>query len=136
MQMSRRFFARRFAQTVPADQVDRLYDRYIVPTAGKLYWDGIRSPAGRIRWNNPARPPLLLIGGGIDLIADASMTRAIYRRQSRAPSRTELRIFDDRSHWTCLEPGWEEVADYALGWGLENAHSAPKVSSISTGSAA
>jgi hypothetical protein len=24
-------------------------------------------------------------------------------------------------HWTCDEPGWEAVADYALEWALERA---------------
>jgi pimeloyl-ACP methyl ester carboxylesterase len=113
--MSRRFFRNRFAQTAPRDQADALYDRYIIPTPGKVYWDGVVN-ALKIQWNNPKRPPLLLIGGGKDLIADAAMTQAIFNKQSRAPSTTELKIFPDRSHWTCLDPGWEEVADFALDW--------------------
>ena len=116
--MSRRHFATRFAQTAPRDQVDALYERYIVPTAGKVYWDGIFKAAGTINWRNPKRPPLLLIGGGVDLIADASMTRAIYEKQKQAPSATELKIYPDRSHWTGVDAGWEEVADYALDWAL------------------
>lgn len=120
MTMSRRFFATRFAQTVPASAVDTLYDRYIVPTAGKVYWDGLVSAAGKIRWANPDRAPLLLIGGDIDLIAQAATTEALFKKQKRAPSNTELRIFPGRSHWTCLEPGWEEVADVALDWAVRN----------------
>lgn len=121
MTMSRRFFAERFAQTVPAGEVDATYDRYIVPTPGKTYWDGLRNAAGKLRWDNPDRAPLLLIGGGIDLIAEASMTRAIFTKQKQAPLRTELEIFPDRSHWTCLEPGWEKVADLALDWAIAHA---------------
>lgn len=113
--MSRRFFARRFAQTLPADKADAAYDRYVVPTPGRVYWDGIVGPM-KIDWANPKRPPLLLIGGGKDLIADAAMTRAIHARQSRAPSRTDYLEFAERSHWTLLEPGWEQVADAALDW--------------------
>ena len=120
--MSRRFFRNRFAQTAAKDEADALYDRYIVPTAGRVYWDGIVNKI-RIDWANPARAPLLLIGGEEDLIADAGMTRNIFRKQSRAPSRTELRIFPGRSHWTCLDPGWEEVADYALDWAERHATS-------------
>lgn len=74
-----------------------------------------------IRWDNPDRAPLLLIGGELDLIADASMTRAIYEKQRQAPSLTELKIYPGRSHWTLLDPGWEEVADYALDWAVRNA---------------
>ena len=118
--MSRKFFANRFAQTAPRDQADALYDRYIVPTPGKVYWDGVINEI-EDRMGQSERAPLLLIGGGKDLIADAAMTAAIFRKQSRAPSLTELRIFPDRSHWTCLDPGWEEVADYALDWAERNA---------------
>ena len=77
-----------------------------------------------IRWDNPDRAPLLLIGGELDLIADASMTRAIYEKQRQAPSPTELKIFEGRSHWTLLDPGWEEVADFALDWATRNARPA------------
>ena len=121
--MSREFFRKRFAQLVPEGEADALYDRYIVPTPGKVYWDGIvkKTP---IRWDNPDRAPLLLIGGELDLIADASMTQAIYEKQRQAPSLTELKIFPGRSHWTLLDPGWEEVADYALDWAVRNARPA------------
>ncbi|MCR5879805.1 alpha/beta hydrolase [Phenylobacterium sp. J367] len=118
--MSRPFFKTRFAQTAPKDQADALYDRYIVPTAAKVYWDGIINPI-KINWANPNRAPLLLIGGEIDLIADASMTRAIFNKQKRAASRTELKIYPGRSHWTCMDPGWEQVADDALAWAVANA---------------
>jgi pimeloyl-ACP methyl ester carboxylesterase len=120
MTMSRKFFATRFAQTIPAGQADALYDRYIVPTPGKVYWDGLTSAAGKIRWDNPNRAPLLLIGGAIDLIAQAKMTRAMYDKQKLAPSRTALKIFEGRSHWTCMDPGWEQVADFALDWAVSN----------------
>ena len=121
MTMSRKFFANRFAQTAPKTEVDALYDRYIVPTAGKVYWDGLLNRGGKIRWDNPNRPPLLLIGGGKDLIADAGMTRGIFKRQKRAASPTELKIYPDRSHWTCLDRGWEDVADFALDWTVRHA---------------
>jgi alpha-beta hydrolase superfamily lysophospholipase len=85
-----------------------------------VYWDGVLTKAGKINWSNPGRAPLLLIGGGTDLIADASMTRAIYNKQKRAQSRTDLHIVPERTHWTCMEPGWEEVADYALDWAIAN----------------
>lgn len=113
--MSRSFFKNRFAQTAPKDQADALYDRYIVPTPGKVYWDGVVNKI-KIDWDSKTRPPLLLIGGGLDLIADAAMTEAIFREQKRAASVTDLRIFPNRSHWTCMDPGWEEVADFALDW--------------------
>jgi pimeloyl-ACP methyl ester carboxylesterase len=130
--MSRKFFAKRFAQTAPKGEVEALYDRYIVPTPGKVYWDGVINKIN-IQWDNPQRAPLLLIGGGKDLIADAAMTVAIYRKQSRAPSRTELRIFPERSHWTCMDAGWEEVADFALDWAERNARSSGQPAAANKG---
>lgn len=121
MSMSRNFFAMRFAQTIPQAEIDEMYDRYIVPTPGKVYWDGLFAAAGKIRWDNPNRAPLLLVGGGIDRIAQSKMTEAIYAKQKSAPSKTELKIYPDRSHWTCIGPGWEQVADYALEWAISNA---------------
>lgn len=118
--MSRKFFATRFAQTVPPEKVDEQF-AFIVPTPGKMYWDGIFGAAGKITWDSKIRPPLLLIGGSVDLIADASMTTAIYEKQKQAASATELKIFEGRSHWTCSDPGWEQVADFALDWAVKHA---------------
>jgi len=132
--MSRKFFRNRFAQTAPKDQADALYDRYIVPTAGRVYWDGIVNKIG-IDWANPERAPLLLIGGEIDLIADASMTRKIYEKQRQAPSFTELRIFPGRSHWTGIDAGWEEVADFALDWAVGHQR-APRAAPVASALAA
>lgn len=124
--MTRKFFRTRFANGLPQQFADEHYDRYIVPTAGKVYWDGVVSGgAGKLTWNSKVRPPLLLIAGGKDLIADASMTRAIYDHQKKAASRTDFKLYPDRSHWTCAEPGWEAVADLALDWTVKHAAPAP-----------
>lgn len=120
--MSRTFFRTRFAQTAPREESETLYDRYIVPTPGRVYWNGVINPM-KIQWDNPNRAPLLLIGGEVDLIADASMTAAIYEKQKQAPSATALKIFPGRSHWTCIDAGWETVADAALEWAVANARS-------------
>jgi pimeloyl-ACP methyl ester carboxylesterase len=120
--MSLDFFRSRFAQT-EADP-EAAYNRYIVPTPGKVYWTGVVSPM-KIDWTRQKRAPLLLIGGGKDLIADASMTDAIYRQQKKAPATTELKIFENRSHWTLMDEGWEAVADLALNWALEHALDRP-----------
>ncbi len=49
------------------------------------------------------------------------MTKAMFAKQKQAPSKTELKIYPNRSHWTCIEAGWEEVADFALDWAVKNA---------------
>jgi len=57
------------------------------------------------------------------------MTKAMFKKQKQAPSNTELKIYPNRSHWTCMQPGWEEVADFALGWAAKNAR-APNIRSL------
>ena len=52
------------------------------------------------------------------------MTKAIYDKQKQAPSPTDIKIFPGRSHWTLLDPGWEDVADFALDWAVRNARPA------------
>lgn len=127
-QMTRKFFANRFANGLPRHMVEDHYDRYIVPTAGKVYWDGVLSGgAGKIEWASKLRAPLLVIGGGIDKIADPGMTRAIFNKQQRAASLTEFKLYPTRSHWTCAEPGWEDVADFALTWAVRNARPSTNV---------
>lgn len=121
MHMSRDFFGKRFAQTLPEAMKGPHYDQYIVPTPGKVYWDGLLNIGPQIRFGEAERPPMLLIAGEKDLIADASMTKAIYNRQKKSPSKTEFHEFKGKSHWLCLEPGWEEVADFALDWAVRNA---------------
>lgn len=91
-----------------------------LPESPILIWHSL-SGVLPINWTNPKRAPLLLIAGGKDLIADASITEGIYKKQKRAPSKTEFKLFPERSHWTCMDPGWEEVADYALSWAEANA---------------
>ena len=122
IQMTEKFFGERFANGLPRDQVSDHFNRYVVPTAGKVYWDGVVSGgAGAINWASTTRAPLLLIGGGKDLIAPGSMTKAIYEKQRRAASKTKFKLYPDRSHYLCAEPGWEEVADFALDWAAANA---------------
>jgi len=118
--MSLDFFRTRFGQTIPTEQAEDACNRYIVPTPGRAYWTGVIKPM-KIDWAAQNRAPLLLIGGGKDLIADASMTEAIYRQQKRAASTTALKIFEDRSHWTLMDEGWEAVADLALNWAVDQA---------------
>ncbi len=63
-----------------------------------------------------------MIGGGVDLIADASMTRAIYEKaEAGALADRAEDLPPKRSHWTGIDAGWEEVADYALDWALDQA---------------
>ena len=45
-----------------------------------------------------------------------SVNKSNAKHYNKSPAVTEYHEFQGREHWTCAEPGWEEVADYALDW--------------------
>jgi pimeloyl-ACP methyl ester carboxylesterase len=73
------------------------------------------SPA-KVDVKNADRGPLLLIAGGRDNTAPASVTRATKRRYRKSPATTDLREFPDRGHCLTLDNRWPEIADAALDW--------------------
>lgn len=93
-----------------------IYDAHVVPTAGRMFWDGLLTRGAAVRWRNPSRPPLLLITGTEDRTVGAGMNRDNFACYRNAPSRTDFHEFPGRSHWIIAEPGWEDVADLALDW--------------------
>src|SRR5262249_51443464 len=116
--LSRDQFAARFAQALaPAEQAEA-YASHISPAPAHIFIEALAGPNCRVDYANPARPPLLLMVGDADLATPAATVRANAHRQRGAGSRTDLQVFAGRTHWLCNEPGWEEVADFTLDWGL------------------
>ena len=60
--------------------------------------------------------PLLLIAGEKDHIVPPVVTRATLKQYRRSPAVTELKQIAGRGHSLCIDSGWREVADTALGW--------------------
>lgn len=113
--MSRGRFGRLFANAAPPSLTDEAYRSFVIPAPGMIFhqaasWTGTRvDPSRRTQ-------PLLITGGGKDRLVSPHLSRAAYRRQSKAPGRTDYVEFPDRSHFLICEPGWEEVARTALDW--------------------
>jgi hypothetical protein len=51
----------------------------------------------------------------------APVQRANAKKHRNSRALTETYEFPDRSHFTGVEPGWEQVADYALEWATSHA---------------
>jgi pimeloyl-ACP methyl ester carboxylesterase len=77
--------------------------------------------ATTVDFRNDTRAPLLLIAGGKDQVAPASVTEANFKLYRESSAVTDFKKFPDRSYFTIGEAGWEQVADYALDWAV--AHS-------------
>ena len=68
---------------------------------------------------NDDRAPLLFISGGSDHILPPVVQRENYEKNVKhSIAVTGHKVFHGRDHFTCGEPGWEAVADFALDWAL------------------
>lgn len=109
--------------TLSADESRKLWQRYAVPAANKVLWQGgfaNFSPraAARVDFKNPNRAPLLLVACSEDRIVTSGTVRSNYKLQSKSPSLTAFKEYEGRPHLYAGVAGWEEVADFALDWAL------------------
>jgi len=104
--------------TQPEAEQRAAYDAYVVPTPRKVYRQGAFAPFTDVLRVDFARrtQPLLLVAGLEDRTVSASMVRAAYKLQRDSKAITALHEFPGRTHWIVGQPGWEEVADDAIGW--------------------
>jgi pimeloyl-ACP methyl ester carboxylesterase len=115
-----------FTNTLSEEESAEVYERYHVPAPGDWVWGGVTAnftPGHQATWvdyENDDRAPLLFIGGGEDHIMPPAVNKS-NAKHYKSDTDTDYYEFPGRSHWTCGEPGWEEVADYALSWAVEHA---------------
>jgi pimeloyl-ACP methyl ester carboxylesterase len=122
-----------FTNTLTRDESDEVYERYHVPGPGAIIWGGVLAnftPGQQdsyIDFANEDRAPLLIIAGGEDNIMPPSVNESNAKHYRRSKALTDYKEFPGRSHFTVGQPGWEEVADYALEWAVEHATTHPSV---------
>ena len=110
-----------FTNTLSEEESAEAYERYHVAAPGSWVWGGVLAnltPGHHDTWvnfKNEQRPPLLFIAGGADHIMPAAVNRA-NADHYRTVTHTDYKEFAGRSHFTVGQPGWEEVADFALNW--------------------
>jgi hypothetical protein len=103
-----------FAHTLPLEEVKRVYDAQVVPESRRV-GKGPTTATAKIDFSH-RRAPLLFIAGGEDHIIPASLNRANYQRYRASAGITDFREFPGRTHYTLGQTGWQEVADFAIGW--------------------
>lgn len=128
-----------FTNTLSEEEAEEVYERYEVPGPNRvLFQAGLANltphAATTVNFRNDTRAPLLLIAGGKDHIAPASLTRSNFDLYEKSKAVTAFKEFAERSHFTIGEPGWEAVADYALDWSVRHAaaHLASRASAGAT----
>ena len=113
-----------FANTLTREESDEVWRPLPIPAPGSWVWDyGLIAnfkPGHQETWvdyKTDDRAPLLFIAGGEDHIMPPSVNKSNAKHYKKSPALTEFHEFPGRDHWTCAEPGWEEVADKALDVG-------------------
>jgi pimeloyl-ACP methyl ester carboxylesterase len=110
-----------FVNTFPADQQKLYYDRYVVPETGRIFFQVAFAQfdpqnALHVNFKNDRRAPLLLIVGEHDHLVPPHVARSNYEHYQESLARTDFHEFPGRSHLLMAQDGWQEVADYVLGW--------------------
>jgi pimeloyl-ACP methyl ester carboxylesterase len=107
-----------WVHTLPETEQRAAFE-YTVPTPGKVYQQGATAPFTdtlKVNFRNDTRAPLLIIAGEEDRTVSASMNRKNYELYRHSKAVTDFHLFPGRTHWIIAQPGWEEVADYAITW--------------------
>jgi pimeloyl-ACP methyl ester carboxylesterase len=114
-----------FTNTLTATESRFVYERYAVPGPAHVLFEAAFAnfqphAATRINFQNPNRPPLLLVAGEKDHISPPSLVRATHRLYRKSVAVTEMQEFSARSHFILGHEGWQQVADYVLHWALRS----------------
>jgi len=116
-------FRHSFANTLSELEARLAYQRYVVPGPWRVLWQAalqnFRPHAVTELEFRARRAPLLLVSGGADHVAPSAVTRVNARLQRISSGITAFRELPGRSHFSIGEPGWEEIADFALDWALD-----------------
>jgi hypothetical protein len=110
-----------FANTMSDEDARAAYERYYVPAPGRVIFQAALANLNpravtRVDFHKDDRPPLLVIGNDQDHTVPASVSRAAAKRLGRSAAVVDYTEFAGRPHFSAGAPGWEAVADCALGW--------------------
>lgn len=112
---SRKWYDYAFFNTIPEAEKAKAYEKYAVPESHKVSRQLVLDSFSDIDFKKP-HVPILFIAGGQDHIFPATLTQAISNRYSDLNSRVDLKIYENKSHFICGEPGWQSISDDILNW--------------------
>ncbi|HEY3333478.1 MAG TPA: alpha/beta hydrolase [Capsulimonadaceae bacterium] len=115
-----------FTNTMSREESDAAYERYYIPAPARFVWEGVLAnftpgkQSAYVNFKNENRAPMLFIAGSDDNIMPPSVNKSNAEHYKAPNTVTDYHEFPGRCHFICGQPGWEEVADYALDWAVKH----------------
>jgi pimeloyl-ACP methyl ester carboxylesterase len=103
-----------FVNGLPLAEQRAKYEQHVVPESLRAA-RGTLTPIARIDFKK-SHAPLLFLAGSTDHIIPASLNKTNYQKYKNSASVTNFKEFPGRTHFGIGQKGWEEMADYVLGW--------------------
>ena len=110
-----------FANAVEEHEAKELYDTFSVPGAGAPIFQAAAANLNpwtelKVDSETPDRGSMLIITAEKDHITPRAIANAIYKKQKRNQSVTEMVEIQGRGHSLTIDGGWSDVADKALAF--------------------
>jgi pimeloyl-ACP methyl ester carboxylesterase len=112
--MSFPLFRYAFANGIPEEGQQMLYERYICPESRNVPRSSTGA-VGKIHFRK-TQAPLLIIAGQNDHIIPASLNRKTFNQYQPGSSVVDFKEFEGRNHCIIIQKEWHEVAAYCRGW--------------------
>ncbi len=101
-----------FVNGMPEAEQRAAFERYVVPESRRVPRESLFAKVDFKK----KHAPLLLVAGSNDHLIPAVLNKTNHARYSGSASVTDFKEFAGRTHFIVGQSGWEEVADYVLGW--------------------
>jgi non-heme chloroperoxidase len=108
-----------FANAVPEDEAQALYETYAVAAPAKPLFQAASANLNpwtevKVDTKNPDRGPMLLLYGEHDHTVPRAIVKASFKKEKRNAAVTELAEVKGRGHALTIDAGWEDVARTSL----------------------
>lgn len=107
-------FHENFCNTLSTEEAERAFQQTATHDSRNVLRDCMLGP-GHINLDMP-HVPLLFIAGDKDHIVPHELVEKNSKAYTDEQSRAMFRLFNNRSHFICGEPGWQEVATFIYQW--------------------
>lgn len=126
--ISKSHFHFTFGNDLTRAESDKIWEDYAINSYNRVFFEGVagafneKGGESHVDYARADRAPLLVITGGIDHVVPPAIGKAIVKKyaKSGSPAVVEYKEYAGRTHRIVSQKGWEEVADFALGWAMDH----------------